>query len=189
MLRSLTEIEKFSTHGLDSLSDYRTAAWKEERSGRNFSSAVHSVFETRVRADNDISPPEATGERNDDGLRRGNYTVTNPDGKLSPPRSSPTTLRRVHPRRARVCVSENVDGVASRRMKGNGRTDGWTDERTNERAIERTYEATRAPRTPVFLLPLVLLLPLSAKIALSAGEILLSHRATVNHRCESTKAR
>lgn len=30
---------------------------------------------------------------------------------------------------------------------------------------------------------------LFAKIALSAGKILLSQRATVNHRCESTKAR
>lgn len=74
-------------------------------------------------------------------------------------------------------VSASVWRIKKRRSATDGRMErergnGCTDERTGERFKEH-------PRTS----------SLFAKIALSAGKILLSQRATVNHRCESTKAR
>lgn len=74
-------------------------------------------------------------------------------------------------------VSASVWRIKKRRSATDGRMErergnGCTGERTGERFKEH-------PRTS----------SLFAKIALSAGKILLSQRATVNHRCESTKAR
>lgn len=68
-------------------------------------------------------------------------------------------------------VSKNAGSVVGPGRKGSEDTDVRTNERTDGRFKERPRSSS-----------------LFAKIALSAGKILLSQRATVNHRCESTKA-
>lgn len=79
---------------------------------------------------------------------------------------------------SRVCLCLAYQKTPVRRQSatdGKGvrkRMNGCTDERTNGRFKERPRSSS-----------------LFAKIALSAGKILLSQRTTVNHRCESTKAR
>jgi len=119
-----------------------------------------TYFRKRILdANNNISP---LGRARRDKQRCRNYTVKNPDKNLD--RFSQTCLC--------LAYQKNVASVRRRSTTDGKRVRKRMYGRTNGRFKERPRSSS-----------------LFAKIALSAGKILLSQRTTVNHRCESTKAR